>query len=62
MIRYLLTLGVSLLLFALPASGATPTAERKKLIIGGDHDNPPYELLVNGNPTGFNVDLMRAVA
>jgi PAS domain S-box-containing protein len=62
MIRYLLALGVSLLLFALPASGATPTAERKKLIIGGDHDNPPYELLVNGNPTGFNVDLMRAVA
>jgi PAS domain S-box-containing protein len=62
MVRYLLTLGVGLLVFALPASGSTPTADRKKLIIGGDHDNPPYELLVNGNPTGFNVDLMRAVA
>ena len=62
MTRYLLTLGIGLLLIALPAPGATPTAEKKKFVIGGDHDNPPYELLVNGKPTGFNVDLMRAVA
>lgn len=62
MIRCFLTLVVSLLLFALPASATTLAADRKKLIIGGDHDNPPYELLVNGTPTGFNVDLIRAVA
>ena len=35
---------------------------QEKLTIGGDHDNSLTELAVNGNPTGFNVDLIRAVA
>jgi len=28
----------------------------------GDHDYPPYEYLENEEPTGFNVDLLKAVA
>jgi PAS domain S-box-containing protein len=30
--------------------------------VGGDHDNPPYEFLKDGTPTGFNVELMQAAA
>ena len=30
--------------------------------VRGDHDYPPYEYLEKGRPTGFNVDVMRAVA
>ncbi|HEX9023274.1 MAG TPA: PAS domain S-box protein, partial [Geobacteraceae bacterium] len=37
-------------------------AERLKMIVGGDHANPPYEFLDNGRPSGFNIELMRAVA
>src|SRR5512136_933018 len=48
-------------LFAFLATAA-PAAERQKLIVGGDHENPPYEFIENGRPTGFNVELMRAVA
>jgi len=29
---------------------------------GGDHDFPPYEFLQDGKPTGFNIDLMYALA
>jgi len=46
------------LLLACPASGA----DKIKLVVGGDHDNPPYEFLENGKPVGFNIELMRAVA
>jgi PAS domain S-box-containing protein len=46
------------LLLAGPASGG----DRRKVIAGGDHNNPPYEFLENGKPTGFNIELMRAVA
>lgn len=62
MIRFLLTIGLISALFARPALGAPPAAERPKLIVGGDHDNPPYEFLENGKPTGFNIELIRAVA
>ena len=40
-------------------------AERTKsrIVVGGDSDYPPYEFLDrNGQPTGFNVDLTRAIA
>jgi PAS domain S-box-containing protein len=37
-------------------------AEKLKLVVGGDHQNPPFEFLENGAPTGFNVDVMRAAA
>ncbi|HEX2770239.1 MAG TPA: transporter substrate-binding domain-containing protein, partial [Geobacteraceae bacterium] len=62
MIRYLLTIILISALFALPALGAPPAVERQKLIVGGDHENPPYEFLEDGKPTGFNIELIRAVA
>ncbi len=37
-------------------------ASLSKLVVMGDHDFPPYEFLENGRPTGFNIDLIRAVA
>lgn len=36
---------------------------RQRIIVGGDYHFPPFEFLdKNGNPTGFNVDLIRAIA
>jgi len=32
------------------------------LRVGGSKDNPPYEYLENGQPMGFSVDLIKAVA
>ncbi|NVN90241.1 MAG: transporter substrate-binding domain-containing protein [Desulfuromonadales bacterium] len=46
------------LLLTLPAWGES----QPKIIVGADHDNLPYEVLENGTPTGFNIELMRAVA
>ena len=43
-------------------AGTAPAAGRPKLIVGGDHDNPPYEFLENGRPGGFNIELIRAAA
>jgi signal transduction histidine kinase/CheY-like chemotaxis protein len=35
----------------------------RRIVIGGDHNFPPYEYLdENGNPEGYNVDLIRAIA
>ncbi|RJP42383.1 MAG: PAS domain S-box protein [Desulfobacteraceae bacterium] len=35
----------------------------RRIIIGGDHNYPPYEYLdENGRPTGYNVDLTKAIA
>ncbi|HKL37614.1 MAG TPA: transporter substrate-binding domain-containing protein [Bacteroidales bacterium] len=35
----------------------------RRILIGGDHNFPPYEYLdENGNPAGYNVDLIRAIA
>jgi PAS domain S-box-containing protein len=44
------------------SSLAGPVTGLPKLIVGGDHDNPPYEFVVNGQATGFNIELLRAVA
>jgi PAS domain S-box-containing protein len=45
---------------------AAPTSDSRSspriVVVGGDHDNPPYEFLKNGVPTGFNVELIQAVA
>ena len=36
---------------------------RSRLIIGGDHNYPPFEFLdENGEPAGYNVELSRAIA
>ncbi len=35
----------------------------RSIIVGGDHNYPPFEYLdEDGNPTGYNVDLTRAIA
>ena len=35
----------------------------RTIIVGGDHDYPPFEFLdEDGNPAGYNVDLVRAIA
>lgn len=37
--------------------------ERRRIVVGGDSDYPPFEFLdENGEPAGFNVDLTRAIA
>ena len=46
-------------------SPAAPPPEKKVAVImvGGDRDYPPYEFLdKNGEPTGYNVELTRAIA
>jgi len=50
------------MLLVLPAFAGSAEAERPKLVVGGDHNFPPYEFLENGKPTGFNIELIRAVA
>lgn len=43
----------------------SPTDDFKqtRLIIGGDKDYPPYEFIdENGNPEGYNVELVKAIA
>ncbi len=56
-----------LILFALVpgvrAHECGPAHQRSRIIVGGDHNYPPYEYLdENGQPTGYNVELTRAVA
>ncbi|NOR44664.1 MAG: transporter substrate-binding domain-containing protein [Candidatus Delongbacteria bacterium] len=37
--------------------------QRTKLVIGGDYNYPPYEFLnEKGEPTGYNVDLIRTIS
>ncbi|WP_305042866.1 transporter substrate-binding domain-containing protein [Geoalkalibacter sp.] len=37
--------------------------QRRRIVVGGDSDYPPFEYLdQNGQPAGFNVDLTRAIA
>ena len=55
-----------LTLCAHPASALAAEMEvssQPVIVIGGDRDYPPYEFLdKNGKPTGYNVDLTRAIA
>jgi PAS domain S-box-containing protein len=53
-----LWLHLLILSLAVPSSAT----ERMKLVVGGDHQNPPFEFLAQGVPTGFNIEVMRAVA
>jgi polar amino acid transport system substrate-binding protein len=40
-----------------------PLKENSLIIVGGDHNYPPYEFLDSeGDPAGYNVDLTRAIA
>jgi len=49
---------------AAPIANAQPlSTEKRHIVAGGDYDYPPYEWIdKQGQPAGFNVDLMRAVA
>jgi PAS domain S-box-containing protein len=59
----LFSIPVPLVLFLLLyLAGPVLAGDRVKIVVGGDHGNPPYEFLKNGKPTGFNIELMRAVA
>jgi diguanylate cyclase (GGDEF)-like protein/PAS domain S-box-containing protein len=48
-------------LYAHPAySEAAPHIDRKAVVVGGDHQYPPYEYLdKKGRPAGFHIDLLR---
>jgi len=60
--RSLATFSVWPLLLILLTFTAASGGERPKIIVGGDHDNPPYEFFENGKPSGFNIELIRAVS
>ncbi|MGC9435725.1 MAG: transporter substrate-binding domain-containing protein [Methanomicrobiales archaeon] len=63
--RSLRVLALALLLLALPAvvSAASESGEFGVILVGCDDNYPPYEFVdENGEPTGFNVDLIREVA
>jgi signal transduction histidine kinase/ABC-type amino acid transport substrate-binding protein/CheY-like chemotaxis protein len=51
---------VSLLLAIVGSIAAA--VDPARIVVGGDHKFPPYEFIENGEPTGFNIDLIRAVA
>lgn len=47
---------------AAPAVAQNPVREAKTIVYGGDREFPPYEYLDDqGNPQGFNIQLMRAL-
>ncbi|UQD56689.1 transporter substrate-binding domain-containing protein [Flavobacterium sp. K5-23] len=52
-----------LLLMFFSANSFSQTLEKDTLVFGSDNNFPPYEFLDNkGNPSGFNVDLIRAIS
>ncbi len=51
------------LIFSSIGPAAPVQAEDQVIIVGGDHNYPPYEFIDQDNrPSGFNVELTRAVA
>jgi polar amino acid transport system substrate-binding protein len=45
------------------AIGAESPEERAVIVVGGDHNYPPYEFLdKSGRPAGYNVELTQAIA
>ena len=60
--RRLLQLVITCMLAVLIQHSALASTDAPPLVIRGDSNYPPYEFMENGIPTGFNVDIMRAVA
>ena len=62
--RKTLTLVISAVLLITFLASAHAYAQEKQIpiIVGGDHRFPPYQFLENGKPTGFNIELIQAVA
>lgn len=52
----------SVSLHAVHGDAPQRTKDSKTLIVKGDNNSPPFEYLHNGQPTGFNIELIRAVA
>lgn len=64
-IKQLLLLFIGLCLFwPLTAPAAqNPLPKKNVIVVGGDRDYPPYEFIdKNGQPSGYNVELTRAIA
>lgn len=61
---FLLALCGILLFRPLPVCAApTPPQSIPVIVVGGDRDYPPYEFIdKNGQPSGYNVELTRAIA
>jgi signal transduction histidine kinase len=63
-----LALALTLILAAVLPSGIChaqidQTARNRVLVVGGDHNYPPYEFLGrNGEPEGYNVEMTKAIA
>lgn len=51
-----------LITIALLLPTGSTLAHSHHIVVRGDFDYPPYEYLDNGVPTGFNIDVLRAVA
>jgi len=64
MTRYLVHVfyGFCVALLLVLAGGSSINAHPTRIVVGGDHAFPPYEFLENGQPAGFNIELVRAVA
>ena len=61
--RRLAALLIAVGLFALPAAVRSQTVQSRSLVYGGDSQFPPYEFLdEQGQPQGFNIHLIRALA
>jgi two-component system, NarL family, sensor histidine kinase EvgS len=55
--------GVSQTVNDISANQVVPVINPQEIIVvGGDQAYPPYEFIDKGKPSGFNVDLLRAVA
>jgi len=53
----------TLTVLASPLHAQNPAIEPRTIIFGGDHEFPPYEFLdEQGQPQGFNIHLIRALA
>jgi len=62
-IKVIVFLLLSQIFFISPYVQAKDVLEKKQLIVRADHNYPPYEFLDNkGDPQGFNIDLIKAVA
>ena len=59
----LVTLTINLAVAWPACAAAVEGAKDRTVIVGGDRDYPPYEFIdKNGQPSGYNVELTRAIA